>query len=50
MRNALAHGDKELLSEATCDEAGSRLHFIGEMINRICGGDFLKLKAAPGAE
>ena len=37
LRNALAHGDKELLSEATCDEAGTRLQFIGEMINRVCG-------------
>ena len=50
MRNALAHGDKELLSEATRDEAGSRPRFIGEMTSRVCGGDFLKLKAAPGAE
>jgi hypothetical protein len=48
LRNALAHGDKELLSEATCDEAGTRLQFIGEMINRVCGSGFLKLKAAPG--
>lgn len=49
LRNALAHRDEELLREATCDEAGSRLQFIGEMINRICGGDFPKLKAAPEA-
>ena len=48
LRNALAHGDKDLLSMATCDEAGSRLQFIGEMINRVCGGGFLKPKAAPG--
>lgn len=42
LRNALAHGDRELLSDTTCDEAGSRLQFIGEMINRICVDDFLK--------
>lgn len=42
LRNALAHGDKELLSEATWDEAGGRLQFIGEMINRVCGGRFVK--------
>ncbi|WP_145960653.1 hypothetical protein [Acidiferrobacter sp. SPIII_3] len=45
LRNALAHGNEELLSAATFDEAGSRLQFIGEMINRVCGGDFLKLKS-----
>ena len=50
LRNALAHGDEDLLSMATCDQAGTRLQFIGEMINRVCGGDFLKLKTAPGAE
>ena len=42
LRNALAHGDKGLLSMATCDEAGTRLQFIGEMINRVCGGRFVK--------
>jgi len=42
LRNALAHGDKEILSEATCDEAGTRLQFIGEMINRVCADDLLK--------
>jgi hypothetical protein len=41
-RNALAHGDKKLLSEATCDQAGYRLQFIGEMINRVCGNGLLK--------
>ena len=49
LRNALAHRNEELLSAATCDEAGSRLQFIGEMINRVCGGAFLKTKTAPGA-
>ena len=42
LRNALAHGNEELLSEATCDQAGTRLQFIGEMINRVCTGHFLK--------
>ncbi len=37
LRNALAHGDPELMCETTCDEAGRRLQFIGEMINRVCG-------------
>ncbi len=42
LRSALAHGDKELLSEDICDEAGSRLQFVGEMINRVCAGNFMK--------
>ena len=42
LRNALAHGNEELLSEATCDQAGIKLQFIGEMINRVCGGRFVK--------
>lgn len=50
LRNKPAHGDKALLSEATSDEAGTRLQFIGEMINRICGSNFLKPKAASETE
>ena len=49
LRNALAHGNEELLSEATCDQAGTRLQFIGELINRVCGGAYLKPQTPPGA-
>ncbi len=43
------HGNEQLLSEAACDQAGTRLQFIGEVINRVCGGAYLKLQTPPGA-